>query len=112
MLDFPDNHNELLQKKYTTIQCLQMAYLEKYRTECFDKFKNAIQKILNKIVKCKYCVVASKKLSNYKGWHIEMYCTRDCDLCRLQFDDIRRYEEDMNRLEVFRNLIFDVKHGF
>ncbi len=69
-------------------------------------------KILNKIVKCKYCVVASKKLSNYKGWHIEMYCTRDCDLCRLQFDDIRRYEEDMNRLEVFRNLIFDVKHGF
>ena len=49
MLDFPDNHNELLQKKYTTIQCLQMAYLEKYRTECFDKFKNAIQKILNKI---------------------------------------------------------------
>ena len=69
-------------------------------------------KILNKISKCDYCVILSKKLSNYKGYHIEMYCTKKCDLCRLQFDDIRRYEEDQNRLEVFRDLIFDVKHGY
>ena len=69
-------------------------------------------KIINKIVQCKYCVVASKKLSNYKGFHIEMYCTINCDLCRFQFDDIRRYEEDLNRLEVFRDLIFDIKHGY
>ena len=69
-------------------------------------------RILNKIVRCKYCVVASKSLSNYKGYHIEMYCTKKCDLCRFQFDDIRRYEEDLNRLEVFRDLIFNVKHGY
>ena len=69
-------------------------------------------KILNKIVKCKYNVIASKSLSNYKGYHIEFYCTKKCDLCRLQFDDVRRYEEDLNRLSVFQNLIFDIKHGF
>jgi hypothetical protein len=69
-------------------------------------------KILNKIVKCKYCVIASKSLSNYKGYHIEFYCTKKCENCRLQFDDVRRFEEDMERLEVFRNLIFDVKHGY
>jgi len=69
-------------------------------------------KILNKIVQCKYCVVASKSLSNYKGYHIEFYCTKSCEICRLQFDDERRYNEDQNRLEVFRNLIFNVKHGF
>ena len=74
--------------------------------------KELAEKIINKIVKCKYCVIASKSLSNYKGYHIEFYCTKKCDLCRLQFDDIRRYEEDLNRLEVFRNLIFDVKRGY
>lgn len=70
------------------------------------------EKILNKIVKCKYCVVASKNLSNYKGYHIEFYCTKKCDLCRMQFDDIRRYEMDLVRLETCTNLIFDIKHGY
>ena len=69
-------------------------------------------KILNKIVKCKYCVVASKKLSNLKGWHIEFYCTKNCDLCRLQFDDLRRYEMDLERPKECKQLIWDIKHGF
>jgi hypothetical protein len=74
--------------------------------------KDLAEKIALKIAKCKYCVIIQIKLSNYKGYHIEFYCTKKCDLCRLQFDDIRRYEEDLNRLEVFRDLIFDVKHGY
>jgi hypothetical protein len=82
------------------------------QNESLSCSKELADKIINKISKCNYCVIISKKLSNYKGWHIEFYCTRNCDLCRLQFDDIRRYEEDLNRLDVFKNLIFDIKHGY
>ena len=74
--------------------------------------KELAYKIAQKISKCKYSVIISVKLGNYKGYHIEFYCTKKCDLCRMQFDDIRRYEEDCRRLEPFRDLIFDVKHGY
>lgn len=66
-------------------------------------------KILNKVVNCKYCVVASKKSGNSKGFHIEFYCTKKCDLCKLQFDDNKRYEKGLTQLDVFKDLIFDVK---
>ena len=74
--------------------------------------KELSDKILNKIVKCKYCVIASKSNGNYKGYHIEFYCTKKCDLCRLQFDDIRRYEMDLVRLNVCTQLIWNSKHGY
>jgi len=74
--------------------------------------KESVNKILNKIVRCKYCVVASKSLSSFKGWRIEMYCTKDCDLCRFQFDDIRRYKMDLERPKDCRQLLWSSKHGF
>jgi len=74
--------------------------------------KELADKILNKIVKCKYCVVASKSLSNYKGWHIEFYCTKKCCVCRLQFDDFRRMYMDDDRPKDCRNLIWDKKKGY
>lgn len=69
-------------------------------------------KIINKIVKCKYCVVASKTLSNYKGYHIEFYCTKKCDICRLQFDDFRRMYMDEDRPKDCKQLIWSSKHGY
>ena len=83
------------------------------QNESLSCSKELAEKIALKIAKCKYCMIVQKpQLSNYKGYHIEFYCTKKCDLCRLQFDDVRRYEEDLNRLEVFRDLIFNVKHGY
>ncbi len=79
---------------------------------CLSCSNELAEKILNKIVKCKYCVIASKSLSNYKGFHIEFYCSKKCDLCRLQFDDIRRYEMDLKRQKDCTQLIWDVKHGY
>lgn len=70
-------------------------------------------KVVQKISKCKYNVVVQKpKLSNLKGYHIEMYCTKKCDLCRMQFDDVRRYEMDKNRPKECTNLVWDSKHGY
>lgn len=71
-------------------------------------------KIALKIAKCKYSVkIQEPKLSNLKGYHIEFYCTKKkCDLCRMQFDDVRRFEMDKNRPKECTNLIWDSKHGF
>lgn len=75
--------------------------------------KNLAEKIALKIAKCNYCVIVQKpKLSNLKGYHIEFYCTKKCDLCRLQFDDVRRYEMDKNRPKECTNLVWDSKHGY
>jgi len=79
---------------------------------CLSCSKELSEKILNKIVKCKYCVIASKSLSNYKGYHIEFYCSKKCDLCRLQFDDVRRYTMDLKRKKGCRQLIWSTKHGY
>jgi hypothetical protein len=74
--------------------------------------KELADKILNKIVKCNFCVVASKSLSNLKGFHIEFYCTKKCDRCRLQFDDFRRFYMDEDRPKDCKNLIWNSKKGY
>ncbi len=74
--------------------------------------KELANKICNKIVKCKYCVIASISLSSFKGYHIEFYCTKKCDLCRLQFDDVRRYTMDLIRQKDCKQLIWNTKHGY
>ena len=114
-----DNKNKSRLKRYYREKMiryfhnsLDLDWLEGHQQESLSCSKEQVQHIINKIVKCKYCVTLSYTLSNYKGYHVEFYCTKQCDLCRLQFDDIRRYEEDLNRLPQFRNLIFDVKHGY
>jgi hypothetical protein len=76
--------------------------------------KELADKITLKIAKCKYSVkIQEPQLSNKKGYHIEFYCTKSkCDLCRMQFDDIRRFEMDKNRPIECTNLIWDSKHGY
>ena len=75
--------------------------------------KKLADKIALKIAICNYSVkIQEPKLSNLKGYHIEFYCTKKCDLCRLQFDDIRRFEMDKNRPEECTNLVWDSKHGY
>ena len=74
--------------------------------------KELAYKIAEKISKCKYSVIISVKLSNYKGYHIEFYCTKKCDLCRFQFDDKRRYEMDLERPKDCQQLVWNIKHGY
>lgn len=81
-------------------------------TTCLSCSKELAEKIRDKITQCKHCIIISLKLSNYKGYHIEMYCDKKCDNCRLVYDDFRRFAEDTQRLPQFNNLIFDVKHGY
>jgi hypothetical protein len=79
------------------------------RNEGLSCSRELADRILNKIVKCKYCVVASKELSNLKGYHIKFYCTRKCDICKLQFDDQKRYIKSLTQPEICKDIIWDIK---
>jgi len=44
------------------------------------------------------------------GYHIQLYCRKECSMCRLVFDDQRRAEADFtNRQPHQRNVLFDEK---
>jgi hypothetical protein len=41
------------------------------------------------------------------GYHIELWCQQNCDLCRLVFDDQTRYSADIhNRPTTEQNVFF------
>lgn len=64
-------------------------------------------RILFKIVRCRHCRRAVLKASPLKGYHIILYCDIDCDLCRLLYDDERRYEMESRQPWRRRNVLFD-----
>lgn len=73
------------------------------------KTKKDIERILDKIGICEYnlrCVIVA---SNFKGFHVEVFCSKDCDICRMCYDDDKHFAYDMNRPEYARNILFDKK---
>jgi len=68
--------------------------------------KPLLNKIIYKISKCKYLKEIQVRDSRNKGYHIILYCKRDCDLCRLVFDDQDRYARDLFRKPITRNVLF------
>jgi hypothetical protein len=74
--------------------------------------KKKIDKIFLKILKCPDCCGIIKEYSNKKGYHLRFYCRKECDICRLVFDDYIRFNADLTRNHVFTNIIFDTKRGY
>lgn len=69
-----------------------------------------ITMIICKILECKTrdkSFVAVKH--TLKGYHVIFYCTTNCDMCRLVFDDQTRYSRDLERPEYSRNVLFTEK---
>lgn len=76
-----------------------------------DSDKHLLDRIVNKISLCEACLSIQVLDSQHKGYHIFLYCSQNCDLCRLVFDDSKRYMLDVTeRAEWCRNIMFDVKH--
>lgn len=70
------------------------------------------QRIIEKIKKNKCCLNLTWKYSNSKGYHVYIYCSKICDLCRFVFDDEKRYAVDSVMPLKFRDFLFDEKIYF
>ena len=92
--------------------------LIKYNTIDLDIYPNYItngkellNKVFNFIINCNGCEkIEPVKDSDSKGYHLIFYCNRDCELCRLLFDDSKRFMMDYDRFEQRKNVMFDDKH--
>lgn len=65
--------------------------------------------IVEKISRCSNCVQVQALPSTSKGYHIFFYCKIKCDICRLVFDDDKRFMLDTKRPEYRQNVMFDEK---
>lgn len=65
--------------------------------------------MVEKISRCPSFIDLEIKLSSYKGFHIILFCKKDCDICRMCYDDDKHFAYDMNRPEYARNILFDKK---
>ncbi|MFZ1990344.1 MAG: hypothetical protein WAW96_11305 [Alphaproteobacteria bacterium] len=73
--------------------------------------KFLLDKVLKFLINCESCLgVEEPKDSDSKGYHIIFYCKKDCDICRLLFDDSKRFMMDYDRIEERKNVMFDAKH--
>lgn len=81
-----------------------------YNTIDLDKIdKEQLQTIINKIKQNKCLKDIQVKDSSSKGYHLLLTCNRECDVCRMVFDDQKRYEMDNNRDLKYQNTLFTSK---
>jgi len=92
--------------------------MKKYNTIDLDIHPNFItdgkillNKVVNFIINCESCLLMKPpKDSSSKGYHLFFICKKDCDICRLLFDDSKRFMMDYDRIEERKNVMFDAKH--
>jgi hypothetical protein len=83
---------------------------EYFNTIDLDKIdKEELEHIKNKIQTFKCCKSVQSKDSSSKGYHLLIVCSKKCDLCRLMFDDQKRYSMDNQRDLKYQNTLFDSK---
>lgn len=68
-----------------------------------------IERMLNKITKCSFFNDLTINPSSFKGFHVEIFCSIDCNICRICYDDDKHFAYDMNRPEYARNILFNRK---
>lgn len=73
------------------------------------KDKEFVLRMADKITRCPFCFRFKIKLSSFKGYHIEIFCSVNCDICRICYDDDKHFAYDLNRPEYARNILFDKK---
>lgn len=71
--------------------------------------KEKLERITSKIKEKKCCLELQSKPSFSKGYHILLVCDKKCFLCRMVFDDPKRFEMDSNRDLKYQNTLFDSK---
>lgn len=71
--------------------------------------ENEIEHIIDKIARCPFFIDLEVHLSSFKGFRIFIFCSINCDICRLCYDDDKHFAYDMNRPEYARNISFDKK---
>lgn len=74
--------------------------------------KEELERILQKIKNNKCCLKIEWVYSNSKGVHVRLICSEICDLCRLVFDDDKRYSVDYVMPLKFRDFLFKEKIYF
>lgn len=78
----------------------------KYNTIDVDSTdKKNLENIICKILKCEYLLKMLYEPSKRKGFHIRMFCNKNCDMCRLLFDDSTRFYFDQFRPESLQNIL-------
>lgn len=81
-----------------------------YNTIDLDNIdKQLLNRITEKIKQKNCCLSLQIKDSSSKGYHILLICSHDCEVCRMVFDDPKRFEMDSNRDLKFRNTLFTSK---
>lgn len=63
---------------------------------------------MQKIIHCRNYIKGEIK-DTAKGYHYRLWCKIDCDLCRVVFDDQRRFEKDIKRLKSSQNVLHQRK---
>jgi len=69
--------------------------------------KEFIRRILMKINQCQYLNEMDLKESELKGYHIILSCYIKCDVCRMCYDDQKRFNFDQDRPYYLQNVLFD-----
>lgn len=69
--------------------------------------KETISQMIKKIRFCSKLIQVNYRPSDKKGFHFVLWCKVECDICRIVYDDFRRYNYDMNRPFWARNILFD-----
>lgn len=81
----------------------------KYSKE-IPKTKNDLNRIIQKItVLCSDFLYHKFEWSSFKGCHIILFCQKDCDICRMCYDDDKHFAYDEARPEYARNICFTEK---
>lgn len=80
----------------------------KYSKE-IPKTKEDILRIIQKIGLCKNFIYHDFEWSSFKGCHIILYCSVNCDICRMCYDDDKHFAYDEARPEYARNICFTEK---
>jgi len=74
--------------------------------------KETLGRIIYKIWGCRLCGYSANLVGvkdTLKGYHMELRCRGNCELCRLVFDDPVRYSRDLRRPVFSRDVLFDCK---
>lgn len=66
---------------------------------------------LYRISKCKFLHLVHYR-HTFKGFHVILLCRRECDICRIVFDDQARFARDLLRPKHTRNVLFNVSKEF
>lgn len=74
--------------------------------------KETVSRMIKKIKKCEKLIQLTYRPSSKKGFHFILWCKTKCDICRIVYDDFRRYDYDMNRPIWARNILFNKEIKF